>query len=148
VVQKGGAAMTEKEILALEDKRFGAMIARDLKALEAMLHCDLLYTHSSGVTDTKESWLQSMQSGKTKHKSVNCTDRKIRVIGEVALVTGRAAIRGGDRQPVPQRLNEDSQPHGVRMIFEDDNVGVLRIPNARCLKKERPMIQVCCRRTN
>jgi hypothetical protein len=50
---------------------------------------------------------------------------------------GRAAIRGGDRQPVPQRLDEDSQPHGVRMIFEDDNVGVLRIPNARCLKKRK-----------
>jgi hypothetical protein len=43
--------MNEKEILALEDKRFGAMIARDFKALEAMLHGDLLYTHSSGVTD-------------------------------------------------------------------------------------------------
>jgi hypothetical protein len=43
VVQKGGAAMTEKKILALEDKRFDAMIARDLKALEAMLHSHLLY---------------------------------------------------------------------------------------------------------
>jgi ketosteroid isomerase-like protein len=85
--------MNEKEILALEDKRFGAMIARDFKALEAMLHGDLLYTHSSGVTDTKATWLQSMQSGKTKYKSVNCTDRKVRVIGDVALVTGRAAIR-------------------------------------------------------
>ena len=63
--------MNEKEILALEDKRFGAMIARDFKALEAMLHGDLLYTHSSGVTDTKATWLQSMQSGKTKYKSVN-----------------------------------------------------------------------------
>jgi hypothetical protein len=42
--------MNEKEILALEDKRFGAMIARDFKALEAMLHGDLLYTHSSGLT--------------------------------------------------------------------------------------------------
>ena len=78
--------MNEKDILALEDKRFGAMIARDFKALEAMLHGDLLYTHSSGVTDTKATWLQSMQSGKTKYKSVNCTDRKVRVIGEVALI--------------------------------------------------------------
>jgi ketosteroid isomerase-like protein len=85
-------AVNEKEILALEEKRFGAMIGRDFKALEAMVHDDLLYTHSSGVTDTKASWLQSMQSGKTKYKSVNCTDHKVRVIGEVALITGRAAI--------------------------------------------------------
>jgi hypothetical protein len=55
------------------------------------------------VTDTKATWLQAMQSGKTKYKSVNCTDRKVRVIGEVALVTGRAAIEaeiGG--QPMSQ----------------------------------------------
>jgi hypothetical protein len=65
---------------------------RTLSALEAMLHGDLLYTHSSGVTDTKATWLQSMQSGKTKYKSVNCTDRKVRVIGEVA---GAAESRGG-----------------------------------------------------
>src|SRR5260370_33500782 len=94
--------MNEKEILALEDKRFGAMIARDFKALDAMLHGDLVYTHSSGVTDTKATWLQSMQSGKTKYKGVNCTDRKVRVIGEVAPITGRAAI-GAEISGQPRR---------------------------------------------
>jgi ketosteroid isomerase-like protein len=99
--------MNEKEILALEDKRFGAMIARDFKALEAMLHGDLLYTHSSGVTDTKATWLQAMQSGKTKYQSVNCTDRKVRVIGEVALVTGRAAIEA----------EIGGQPRSLKLLF-------------------------------
>ena len=99
--------MNEKEILALEDKRFGAMIARDFQALEAMVHGDLLYTHSSGVTDTKTSWLQSMQSGKTKYKSVNCTDRKVRVIGEVALITGRAAIEA----------EIGGQPRSLKLLF-------------------------------
>jgi ketosteroid isomerase-like protein len=104
---KGGVAMNEKEILEFEDKRFGAMIARDFKALEAMVHGDLLYTHSSGVTDTKATWLQSMQSGKTKYKSVNCTDRKVRVIGEVALVTGRAAIEA----------EIGGQPRSLKLLF-------------------------------
>jgi hypothetical protein len=46
---KGGVAVNQKEeILALDDKRFGAMIGRDFKALQAMVHDDLLYTHSSG----------------------------------------------------------------------------------------------------
>jgi ketosteroid isomerase-like protein len=83
---------SDKEILRLEDQRFGAMIARDFKGLEAMLHGELLYTHSSGVTDTKSSWLDSMTSGRAKYKSVDCSDRKVRMVGEVALVTGRAAI--------------------------------------------------------
>jgi ketosteroid isomerase-like protein len=99
--------MNEKEILALEDKRFGAMIARDFKALEAMLHGDLLYTHSSGVTDTKASWLASMQSGKTKYRNVNCMDRKVRVIGDVALITGRAAIEA----------EIGGAPRGLKLLF-------------------------------
>jgi hypothetical protein len=28
----------------------------DFAALEAMLHDELLYTHSSGLTDTKATW--------------------------------------------------------------------------------------------
>jgi hypothetical protein len=84
--------MSEKEVLGLEDKRFGAMIKGDVNALDAMVHDQLLYTHSSGNTDTKPSWLESIKSGKTKYKAVNCSDRKVRLFGDVALITGRAAI--------------------------------------------------------
>ena len=83
---------TEKELLGLEDKRFGAMIARDFAALDKLVHDELLYTHSSGVTDTKGSWLESMKSGKVKYKSASCTERHVRFFGEVALIRGRAAI--------------------------------------------------------
>ena len=83
---------SDKEVLGLEDKRFGAMIAGDFKALDAMVHGELLYTHSSGMTDTKSSWLDSMKSGRTKYRSVNCSDRKVRIFGDIALVTGKAAI--------------------------------------------------------
>ena len=55
--------MSEKEILDLEDKRFGAMIKGDFKALDAMVHEQLLYTHSSGNTDTKPSWLKLDEIG-------------------------------------------------------------------------------------
>ena len=44
---------SEKEILDLEDKRYAAMCGGDFAALERMLHDELLYTHSSGFTDTK-----------------------------------------------------------------------------------------------
>ena len=42
---------SDKEILALEDNRYAAMCGGDFAALEAMLHDELLYTHSSGLTD-------------------------------------------------------------------------------------------------
>jgi ketosteroid isomerase-like protein len=98
---------SEKEILGLEDKRFGAMIARDFAGLEKLVHGELLYTHSSGLTDTKASWLESMKSGKTKYKSVNCSDRKVRIFGDVALVTGKAAIEA----------EIGGQPRSLKLLF-------------------------------
>jgi hypothetical protein len=70
---------SDKEILALEDKRYAAMCGGDFAVLEAMLHDELLYTHSSGLTDTKVTWLASLRSGKTKYKSAACSDRKVRL---------------------------------------------------------------------
>ena len=84
--------MNDSEILGLEDKRFAAMIARDFAALERMVHDELLYTHSSGVTDTKASWIESMKSGKVKYKSVSCSGRQVKFFGDVALTRGRAEI--------------------------------------------------------
>ncbi len=84
--------MTQEEILALEDKRFGAMTAKDWKTLDGLLHEQLVYTHSSGVTDTKSVWMEAMKSGRTNYKSVKHSERKVRQYGDVALVTGKAAI--------------------------------------------------------
>jgi ketosteroid isomerase-like protein len=99
--------MTEKEIFELEDRRFGAMIARDFGALEKMTHDELLYTHSSGVTDTKASWLESMKSGKVKYRSASCSERQVRFFGDVALTRGRAAIE----------VDIGGQPKSLRLLF-------------------------------
>ena len=99
--------MNDNEILALEDKRFAAMIARDFAALEQMVHGELLYTHSSGVTDTKASWIESMKSGKVKYKSVNCSGRQVKFFGDVALTRGRAAIE----------VDIDGQARSLRLLF-------------------------------
>jgi len=98
---------SDKEILALEDKRFLAMTGKDWKGLEALVHDQLLYTHASGLTDSKASWLESMTSGKTKYKSASFTERKVRLIGECALVTGGAAIEA----------EVNGQPRSLRLKF-------------------------------
>lgn len=99
--------MNDSEILGLEDKRFAAMIARDFAALERMVHDELLYTHSSGVTDTKASWIESMKSGKVKYKSVSCSGRQVKFFGDVALTRGRAAIE----------VDIDGQARSLRLLF-------------------------------
>ena len=84
--------MTEKDILALEEERFAAMIARDFPRLQLLVHDELMYTHSSGVVDGKATWLDSMKSGRVKYKKAQCTERKVRMYGDTALITGRAQI--------------------------------------------------------
>ena len=48
-----------------------------------------------------------MTSGKTKYKSASFTDRKVRMIGDAALVTGGAAIEA--------EIN--GQPRSLRLKF-------------------------------
>jgi Domain of unknown function (DUF4440) len=98
---------SEKEILDLEDTRFAAMIEGDWTALQTLVHDQLLYTHSSALTDNKASWLESMTSGKTKYKGASFADRKVRMIGDAALVTGAAAIEA--------EIN--GQPRSLRLKF-------------------------------
>ena len=84
--------MTEKDILTLEEERFAAMIARDFPRLQLLVHDELMYTHSSGVVDGKATWLDAMKSGRVKYKKAQCTERKVRMYGDTALITGRAQI--------------------------------------------------------
>jgi hypothetical protein len=86
------AMSSEKDVLELEDRRFSAMVAEDFKSLDALVHDELVYTHSSSLVDTKVSWLESMRLRKTRYRKVACSNRKVRVFGDVALITGSADI--------------------------------------------------------
>jgi ketosteroid isomerase-like protein len=112
---------TEKEILALEDRRYAAMTTNDLDALAAMFHDDLVYTHSSSVVDTKPSYLEALRSGKTRYKSAKRFEEKVRFVGDTALVTGRAEmeaeINGNPRSLRLRFLNVWSKtPAGWKFI--------------------------------
>lgn len=82
----------EKEIFELEDRRYAAMTANDLVALEVLFHEDLIYTHSSAVVDTRASYLEALRSGKTRYRSARRFEEKVRFLGDTALVTGRAEM--------------------------------------------------------
>jgi len=81
-----------RDILALEDKRCAAMTGRDADALAAMLHEDLVYTHSSAVVDDKASYVEAIRSGKTRYHSIKRSEERVRAYGDTAFVTGRAEI--------------------------------------------------------
>jgi ketosteroid isomerase-like protein len=81
-----------KDILALEDKRYAAMIAKDEKALGELFADDLIYVHSSGLVDTKASYIAAIRSGKFDYRKCERFEEMVRIYGDTALVTGRAVF--------------------------------------------------------
>jgi len=80
------------EVLAADDARYAAMIAQDFDALGRLLADDLLYTHSTAVTDTKAEYLAALRSGKYRYKAARCEGVTVRIHGTTAIVNGRGFI--------------------------------------------------------
>ncbi|MEN9703227.1 MAG: hypothetical protein RLZZ209_653, partial [Bacteroidota bacterium] len=60
-----GFAQNEESLKEAELNRFKVMVAKDLTGLQAVLHKDLVYFHSSGQQDSKETYIASIASGKS-----------------------------------------------------------------------------------
>jgi uncharacterized protein DUF4440 len=84
--------MTADQILALEQRRFKAMCAGDVGALDELLHRDLTYTHSSGAVDSKESYLGGVRDKLWDYHSIKMSDERVSVHGGIALVHCRLNI--------------------------------------------------------
>jgi ketosteroid isomerase-like protein len=87
------------EIEALEDRRWAAQIAQDTDALAGLLAEELTYTHSNALVDTKASYLDNIANRVFDYRSEKRTDTQIRLVGDTALVTGRAefVVVAGER---------------------------------------------------
>ena len=82
----GDAAET---VLALEAERVRAMTAGDLAALERIFADDALYTHSTGVSETRTEFIGQIRSGARKYGALTLSDLKARPAGTAIVVTGR-----------------------------------------------------------
>jgi len=84
--------VNDKDVLALQDQRLAAMAARDYGKLAAMIHDDLVYTHTHSGVDSKASWLEGMTSGRVTYTSSRMSDRKVRLYGDTAFITGAGVV--------------------------------------------------------
>ena len=84
--------MTADQILALEQRRFKAMCAGDVGALDELLHRGLIYTHSSGAVDSKESYLRGLRDKVWDYHSIKPSNERVSVYAGTALVHCRLSI--------------------------------------------------------
>jgi uncharacterized protein (TIGR02246 family) len=80
------------QVLELEERRFAAMVAKDTAALAELFADELSYTHSNASVDTKASFLAAIEARRFDYRAITCSDRSTVVIGDTALLTGRAQI--------------------------------------------------------
>ena len=102
-------AGNEQMIIDLDKKRMTAMAQRDVAALKGMLCKGLVYTHSSGRQDTKQSLIDGMEAGTTVYTSVEPSEVKAQDLGNAVVLTGVAAIS----------VNSNGKPNSFRVRFTD-----------------------------
>jgi len=86
------AAGAKAAVLKADNDRFAAMQKDDVAALEKILGDELHYTHTSAVVQTKAQFIDDIRTGKIKYLSVEPNDQNVDVFGNVAVVTGGAAV--------------------------------------------------------
>ena len=98
---------SSKLVLALEERRRQALLAGDLPALQGLLADNLVYVHSTGACDHKDSYLAKLSGGSLKYLELNFNDLQVQVLQEAAVVSGRMAAV----------VSKDGQPKNVASLF-------------------------------
>jgi ketosteroid isomerase-like protein len=86
-------------IAQLEDRRFAAMTAGDLIALDALLADDLHYVHANGMVEDKIEFLRKIRSGERRYLTFTSIERRMHREGICIFVFGEAGVavdRSGD----------------------------------------------------
>jgi ketosteroid isomerase-like protein len=80
------------EIKKLEDRRFQAMIESDFDTLDKLLGDDLIYTHSTGQSDTRAEFIAQFKRGAFKYLKIDRPIENIQVYGDTVVVTGQTKM--------------------------------------------------------
>jgi ketosteroid isomerase-like protein len=75
------------QVRAAEQRRAAAMIAADVDAIADLLDERLIYCHSSGVVDTRESYLDELRKSEYTYHAVelDTIDHQIVTVGQVII---------------------------------------------------------------
>jgi uncharacterized protein (TIGR02246 family) len=78
------------EAKAVEEAERGwarGVTTNDFALLEKVLAPDLVYTHSNGLVDTRDSYIESLRSGKSRYLKVEYGELKVRQLTPDIAVT-------------------------------------------------------------
>jgi ketosteroid isomerase-like protein len=82
----------ERVIRQIDNERVEAMLRSDIAVLDRICAADLIYTHSNGIVETKDQWIESIKSGAQRYKMFDRDDVQVRIYGDAAILTGRSKV--------------------------------------------------------
>jgi len=94
-------AKPEDEVTAAINAWRQAMLTHDVPQMKKLLHPDVTYCHSSGITQDKATVLEKVGGS----DYFEYTDTTIRIHGNVALVKNVTDMRSAATKDTPNRLN-------------------------------------------
>ncbi len=111
------------QIIAIEHEWQKAALADDIPAMDKLLSDDYLGINAGGEVLTKTQQLDHMRDGKFKLTKLDVTDTRIKLVGNIAIVTCLAEVEG---------TSDDEALHGAyryTRIYQRLAGGVWRITN-------------------
>jgi hypothetical protein len=93
------AQTAAQKVIALEKQRFTAMVSKDTAFLYKVLAEDLLYSHSTGEVDSRQSLIRSIGSGKLDYQQMELEGVESRVYKKTVILNGtmRLSVRSNDQ---------------------------------------------------
>lgn len=84
-----------------ERRRFVAMVAQDIAALELLLAEELNYCHSNGEVENKPQFLETIRSGRLRYEAIEVQELDARLYQDLAIVVGQISVNAKTgNQPV------------------------------------------------
>src|SRR6201987_1435950 len=85
-------AQTPEQIQFLDREWAQACVQADIAKLEQILSDDLTYTHSSGQTQTKAEFIATVREGKTRYRSIEFLQSRVRIYGNSAVSNSEVRV--------------------------------------------------------
>ena len=80
------ATAQDSDIRAVEKKWAAAIVAKDGATLEKLLGDGLIYAHSTGIVDSKKTYIAKVTSGKQLYQGAEHKDETVKIYGTTAIV--------------------------------------------------------------
>lgn len=100
------AQLVTEQLIALEEQRGRALVARNRSQLEALFTTDLVHIHSTGIQMNRTELIDYVMNV-LEFLSVTRSELAVKVCGDVAIMTGRMrnSMRRADK---PEPISADA----------------------------------------